>query len=173
MKMMMRMMAAGAVLALASASGASGQTVLDRAVISSGGGTATTTSSRLDYTIAEPATGVASNGQTVGQFGFWMSGATTTLGTGEAVAGVITSLRLGPNPASDVTRLTLTLAAPSTVELTLHDATGRELSRRALGRLNAGEHVMTVDLAGLASGAYSLVALVDGALLRTQLTVVR
>jgi hypothetical protein len=152
---------------------AAAQTVLDRAVISAGGGTSTTASSRLDYTIAEPAIGIATNGQTVGQFGFWTADGAVTLSAPSTGAGAITAMRLSPNPATESSRLLLSLAAAARVDVTLHDATGRQIARRELGRLGAGEHTITVDLAGLPSGGYSLVASVDGALMRVPVSIVR
>lgn len=80
---------------------------------------------------------------------------------------------LAPNPASEATRLMLTLARASVVELTLHDAAGRTLGTRRLGRLDAGEHAIAIDLAGLASGGYALVASIDGALMRVPIAIVR
>ncbi|HVK39720.1 MAG TPA: hypothetical protein VNA88_14385 [Candidatus Kapabacteria bacterium] len=80
---------------------------------------------------------------------------------------------LAPNPASEATRLMLTLARASAVELTLHDAAGRTLGTRPLGRLDAGEHAIAIDLAGLASAGYALVASIDGAMMRVPIAIVR
>jgi hypothetical protein len=161
-----------AVLAIVSSAPAMAQTVLDKAVISAGGGTSTNTTTRLDYTIAEPAIGIATNGRTIGQFGFWTASGAVTLSAPSGGAGAITAMRLSPNPVSDASRLRLSLASASRVAITLHDASGRQIGRRSLGHLDAGDHVIAIDLSGLASGSYSLVASIDGAMMRVPVTVV-
>jgi hypothetical protein len=171
--MLKRSLYAAALIAFAAAVPGAAQTVLEKAVISAGGGTSASATMRVDATIAEAVTGVATNGQTVGQFGFWSTDGAITLSADGAAAGTITALRAAPNPTSEATRLSLSLARASSVEITLHDAVGRTIGTRRLGRLDAGEHVIPIDLAGLPSGSYSLVASVDGALLRVPVSVVR
>lgn len=171
--MILRSLAMAALLALAVASPAAAQTVLDKAVVSTGGGASTSTALRVDATIAEPVTGVATNGTTVGQFGFWAAEGAIVLLAGENRAGAITAMRLAPNPATDALRVTMSLAGTARVEISLHDATGQTIGTRSLGRLDAGEHVIPVDLAGLTSGSYSLVASIDGAMLRLPVSIVR
>src|SRR5688500_1709660 len=88
-----------AACALATGATASAQTKLEKAVISNGGGIAVNGAMRAEATIAQPAIGVASNGQTVGQFGFWTADAGVVLGVTERGAGAITRVALAPNPA--------------------------------------------------------------------------
>lgn len=59
-----------------------------------------------------------------------------------------------PNPFNPVTLLPVTLARPSAVTLTIHDALGRRVATLADGTLPAGEHRFRWEAAGLPSGPY-------------------
>ena len=62
-----------------------------------------------------------------------------------------------PNPATREAQITFTLPAPSPVELTLYDISGRSVKRILRGsRLGAGRYRYTLDLQGLPSGVYFL-----------------
>lgn len=172
MHLLKSLIAAG-VLALVAVAPAGAQTVLQKAVISAGGASSSSSASRLDYTIAQPAAGIATNGQTVGQFGFWTASGSVILSVDDERAGTISSMRLYPNPIAETAHISLALATPTVVEISLFDAAGRLIATRSTGRLEAGEHDIALDVSGLASGSYSVVASVDGAMTRVPMSVVR
>jgi hypothetical protein len=116
---------------------------------------------------------MATNGITVGQFGFWTTSASIVLSAETERAGAITSLRLTPNPVVTTSRLSLSLTKATDVAIDLFDARGSRVASRSLGRLGAGEHDVALDFSGLASGSYSLSASVDGAMTRIPHTIVR
>ncbi len=59
-----------------------------------------------------------------------------------------------PNPFNPATQIRFTLARPANVQLTVYDASGREVSRLLDGLRPAGEHVITFAARGLSSGVY-------------------
>src|SRR5687768_10298929 len=106
-----RILLATSVLSLVAITPVAAQSMLQKAVVSSGGGASSSASMRLDYTVAEPVTGIATNGQTIGQFGFWTASGAINLGVGDEGAGAITAMRLYPNPVANDAHLTIELAA--------------------------------------------------------------
>lgn len=59
-----------------------------------------------------------------------------------------------PNPFNPATQIRFTLARPANVQLTVYDASGREVSRLLDGLRPAGEHVIPFAARGLSSGVY-------------------
>ncbi|MDZ7306280.1 MAG: T9SS type A sorting domain-containing protein [candidate division KSB1 bacterium] len=59
-----------------------------------------------------------------------------------------------PNPFNPATQIRFRLARPASVQLTVYDAGGREVSRLLDGFKPAGEHVITFTARGLSSGVY-------------------
>lgn len=59
-----------------------------------------------------------------------------------------------PNPFNARTTLALTLAQQGEVQVTLFDVLGRRVRELTNGRFAAGDHRVTVDASGLASGVY-------------------
>jgi len=59
-----------------------------------------------------------------------------------------------PNPFNPATQIRFTLARTANVQLTIYDASGREVNRLLNGLRPAGEHVVTFEARGLTSGVY-------------------
>ena len=59
-----------------------------------------------------------------------------------------------PNPFNPTTYITYTVPTQSTVEITLHDALGREVKTLVYGPHQAGLHRLNFDASGLSSGVY-------------------
>jgi flagellar hook assembly protein FlgD len=64
-----------------------------------------------------------------------------------------------PNPASGPSRIAFRLPAPSAVELTVYDVTGKEVATLASGSFPSGEHAVMWDGRGrdgsrVATGTY-------------------
>ena len=89
------------------------------------------------------------------------SAGTAAAGTGAAMADkaaadaatdAATTLALSPNPASGGAALTLTLAEPADVTVTVYDLLGRAVAVPLAGALAAGTHRASVDVPALAPG---------------------
>jgi hypothetical protein len=161
-------------LGVAAASGASAQVMLEKAVVSNGGGRATNEASMVDYTIGQPVVGRASNGSVIGEFGFWNASTSAPASVDYTTgAGSVTAAMVAPNPAREKSELQLVLARRGQVDVVLYDVNGR-----AVGTLYSGEHgegafSLPIDLAGVASGTYYVAVSVPGAIVQRPLTVVR
>jgi hypothetical protein len=152
--------------------GSQAQIMLQRAVVSNGGGAASNGTTNGMFIVGQTATGTASNGTTVGQFGFITSptAANSVAGSG---AGSITSLALSPNPASDNVNINMTLTNAGNVDLLLYDASGHLVSTLYSGNKEAGLNTFRIDAKTLSSGTYFVAARVPGALVQTKLDVVK
>jgi glycosidase len=64
-------------------------------------------------------------------------------------------LRAYPQPFDEITTLEYTLASPAQVQITLHDALGREVLRVEEGWKPQGTHTRLLEGAGLLSGVYT------------------
>ncbi|NNE70840.1 MAG: T9SS type A sorting domain-containing protein [Rhodothermales bacterium] len=78
-----------------------------------------------------------------------------------------------PDPFSNSTRITYSLPAMSTVELTLYDMLGRRVAVVDSGSRDAGTHAATLQADGLASGVYLLRLDAGGAVQFETVTVAR
>ena len=67
-----------------------------------------------------------------------------------------------PNPFNPRTELRFELTHAAGCEIALFDLRGRSLRRIELGTKRAGQHTMTLDASGLASGTYLVQLVVDG-----------
>jgi hypothetical protein len=121
---------------------------------------------------AQPIIGSATNGQTMGAFGFWSNAFVAASVYAETGAGMVTAVAMAPNPAARETELRMTLAQRGSVAVTLHDVTGRRLAVLFDGDRDAGTFVLPIDVASLASGSYYLAVSAPGALIQQRLTVV-
>ncbi len=63
-------------------------------------------------------------------------------------------LNLYPNPAANISNLSIELKKDANVEVSIFNATGQEVLRTNLGQLLAGTHVHSLELSGLAKGMY-------------------
>ncbi len=73
-------------------------------------------------------------------------------------------LSVYPNPAIGRASLTISLPQPEPARVALLDLLGREVRSLWNGPLGSGDHTLTIDTSGLASGIYFLrVNTVDGA----------
>src|SRR5690606_7342591 len=59
-----------------------------------------------------------------------------------------------PNPARGGTALSFSVAAPTPVRLTVHDALGREVARLVDGPVAAGAHEVPLAAGALPAGVY-------------------
>jgi hypothetical protein len=163
------------ILCLAAVTRSSAQVRLEKAVVSSGGGTATTQTMRLNYTIGQPVIGYAGNQTMKGAFGFW-NNAFAVIPSGvstEAGAGAITSMRVTPNPVLEDATVELTLAKGGALEIGLYDLKGRLAETIFSGEHAAGTFSVPFDASRIASGTYFVTISVPGALLQKPITIVR
>ena len=107
--------------------------------------------------------------------GAWIVRDASPWSPSEAVARAETveTLTVYPNPAIRRAQITFGLEEGEEIRLAVYDALGREVAVLADGLVEAGQHRVTLDGAGLASGIY-LVRLEAGARVETErLTVLR
>lgn len=90
-----------------------------------------------------------------------------------AGGGTAPPVSVSPNPFRDRTALAFTLAEPSAVRLTLHDALGREMAVLAAGHHTAGRHVVAVAAGSLPSGVYGWRLSAGGRVTAGRVTLVR
>jgi hypothetical protein len=148
------------------------QIMLSRAVISSGGMRATNGQTDGTVTIAQPATGQATNGSMSMHYGFWTPGtAAARVQNGEPITSSM-SLLVWPNPAITQTELTLMLPNNAPVTLAIYDAAGHQLAASTTQRM-AGRSNISLDLSTLASGAYFVSASIPGEVVQQRFSVIR
>src|SRR5690606_36463581 len=82
-------------------------------------------------------------------------------------------LEVAPNPFRDEAAVTLTLALPAHVRLTVHDVLGRAVAVLAEGVHAAGRHPLPLDGSALAPRVYALRLTAGGEALTRWFTVVR
>jgi len=148
------------------------QVMLKKAVISNGGGFATNGSTNGLFIAGQSATGTASNSQTIGHFGFFAAPGAVSMVKSEA-AGSISSVIVSPNPASEDSRITITLANSGDLDLFLYDASGHFIRTIYSGKREAGLLNFRLDAKSLSSGAYFIAARMPGALVQTKFNVVK
>lgn len=61
-----------------------------------------------------------------------------------------------------MTRTSVVLAQPANVQVQVVDVLGRTVATLQDGRMSAGQHIVTFDASGLASGSYFIQAVVPG-----------
>ncbi len=83
------------------------------------------------------------------------------------------SLRIAPNPATDMATLNLTLKTPTSLRIALTDARGAVVKHFVRDTMNPGEHAVNLNLNGIAVGAYNLVITTASGASSTRLNVVR
>ncbi|HET9135184.1 MAG TPA: T9SS type A sorting domain-containing protein [Candidatus Kapabacteria bacterium] len=153
---------------------ASAQIVLQKAVISQAGGTATNGTTTLQYTVSQPVVGTAVNTQMIGQFGFWSVQNGVAAGIHNTVAAsAINALTVFPNPAQGQVKIELVTAATGSVDLGLYDDGGRFITSIYSGNASIGTTNYRFDVSGLASGTYFIAASMPGSLVQTKLSVVK
>ncbi len=83
------------------------------------------------------------------------------------------ALAVAPNPVRDAGAVTLTMAAPGAVSVTVLDVLGREVLRLHDGTLAAGPHRLALDAGALPSGVYVVRAVTSEGTASRTLTVAR
>lgn len=83
----------------------------------------------------------------------------------------LASMKLAPNPATDVTRVTLDIASKSEVSMQLLDLVGKTVRDLYAGELAPGSFNMDVDVSGLESGVYLMKVNVNGQLITERVVV--
>ncbi len=151
---------------------ASAQIVLQKAVVSDGGGVASNGTTIANVTAGQAATGKASNGITTGQFGFWNEKPVANSGIRISMPSSIRSVSTVPNPASSEMTIRTTLATSGTLDLAIYDASGKRIASVFSGYKNAGTFELRYNVASLASGVYFLAASMPGALVQSRFSIV-
>jgi hypothetical protein len=72
-----------------------------------------------------------------------------------AIAGAFASV-VGPQPASTSVYVKVVLGASSDVALTIVDLQGRRIAQSVIGNLNAGTHILPVDVVACAAGMHRI-----------------
>lgn len=160
-------------LGLLTAATAMAQTRMEKAVVATGGGRTSSTSTFMDYTVGQQVAGLATSTTTRGQFGFWnvlLAPSSVDVTTG---AGGVTALSVEPNPIVDRGTVEVTLALSGPVDVALYDMSGRKLATLFSGSRSAGTFEVPLEGAGLGSGTYFVTVSVPGALLQRPVTIVR
>lgn len=109
---------------------------------------------------------VNSDASTVGATQSFVAGVTTSAETWDDGRGTTDGFALEqnyPNPFNPTTEIRFSLPSSSHVtRLTVHDLTGRQIAVLVDGPKAAGEHSVTFDATGLASGVYMVELLAEG-----------
>ncbi len=147
------------------------QMMLQKAVISSGGNNSASTSNQMGSTAGQPVIGVASNGQMIAHFGFWTPSAAASGVQASGPAPTI-GIETWPNPATDASKLTVTVPATSDLDVRLYDVTGKEVQSVYRGAAN-GSLALNLDLSNLPAGSYILAARIPGQLIEKRISVIR
>jgi hypothetical protein len=150
---------------------ANAQVMLSRAVIANGGNQASNGQTIGTVTTGQPVTGLASNGTTIMHYGFWTP-ASAAAGVQFASSANNFDLSVWPNPANAQTELALTLPSNASVTLAIYDVAGHQLATSTTQRL-AGRSNISLDLSGLANGAYFVSASIPGEIVQQRLSVIR
>lgn len=87
-------------------------------------------------------------------------------------AGAFASL-VGPQPASTSVFIKLQLASTSDVVMTVVDLQGRRITQSTVGALNAGVHILPVDVAACASGMHRIEIVAGAQRIALPMTVAR
>ncbi len=164
-----------AILAIASlctvANTSHAQMMLAKAAVASGGNISTNGTQAAGMTAGQAVTGTASNGQTVGHFGFWTTAqAPSGVQPGPAIS---IGLQTWPNPASDHANVRVSLASSGRLELGLYDLTGKQIMPISSGNRSTGTFEVTLDLSTVPSGRYIIAARMPGQLLEEPITIIR
>lgn len=151
---------------------ATAQVVLQKVVIANAGGKVANSTTQLTYTVGETAVGVASNGTTIGRFGFWHS-PTLAASVKENGAAAIGKVAVYPNPASSTISIDVNMRSSNQLDLRLYNTAGELITTFYSGKKSVGDHSFKGTIGHLASGKYYLAALTPGGLLQTPVTIVR
>jgi hypothetical protein len=150
---------------------ASAQMMLRKAAVGAGATMASNNSQQAGLTVGQGVQGTASNGQTVGHFGFWPVTQAGASAVGQPPA-LNVSMETYPNPTTDQTTASITLANASNLDVQLFDINGKEVKSVFSGAAQSGTQSMDIDLSGMASGTYILAARIPGQLLESRITVI-
>ena len=162
-----------AVAALAIASTCEAQIVLQKAVVSDGGGMATNGTTVANMTAGQAATRKSSNGITTGQFGFWNEKPVANSSVRISMPSSIRSVSTVPNPASSEMVIKANLATSGTLDLAIYDASGKLVTSLFSGYRNAGLFELKYNVTDLATGVYFLAASMPGTVVQSRFTVVK
>jgi hypothetical protein len=141
------------VLSLLMAAFGSAQT-LDRQVIGTTGGSATSSGVTLDYTVGEVVTATAVSGTLILTQGFQQP--STQAPSSAPPVAISLNYSLYPNPTNNWINFDLQTEVPLLFGLRLVDALGRFVSDQAPTPLPAGQHTFRFDLRPLPAGTYFL-----------------
>jgi hypothetical protein len=150
---------------------ASAQMMLQKAAVGAGGVMASNSTQQAGLTAGQAVTGTASNGQTVGHFGFWPVTQLVASAVGQPPA-LNVAMQTYPNPTSDLATVTISLAYASNLDVQLFDVNGKEVKSVFSGAAQSGTQSLDIDLSGMASGSYILAARIPGQLLENRITVI-
>ncbi|MBX3043668.1 MAG: T9SS type A sorting domain-containing protein [Candidatus Kapabacteria bacterium] len=89
------------------------------------------------------------------------------------LSGVIELGQARPNPVRSESTIEYTMSQSANVEITLVDASGKEVARLYSGMQTAGQHILNVDAKDLASGVYQVVLRSGDVMLISNVNVVK
>jgi hypothetical protein len=89
------------------------------------------------------------------------------------LSGVIELGQARPNPVRSESTIEYTMSQSANVEITLVDASGKEVARLYSGIQTAGQHILNVDAKDLASGVYQVVLRSGDVMLISNVNVVK
>jgi hypothetical protein len=150
---------------------AQAQMMLQKAAISSGGSTASNSTTKAGVTAGQPVTGTASNSQMKADMGFWTSEAAAS-GVSQ-IANMQLNIAVWPNPVSSIATASITLANASNLDVRLFDVNGKEVKNIFSGEAPSGMRSMAIDLSGLASGSYIIAARIPGQIVESRVSLIR
>jgi hypothetical protein len=157
MKIVFRLPAMIALLALVAVATGTAQTQISSSVIGSGQTVATNGTVVAVGTVGQPVIGPTTSSATTAGQGFWYTlplGPITSVRDNSAVAG--STLTSAPNPFSEYTDVRVNLQTTGDVELKLFDAAGRFVRTLAAGHYPAGVMIVRIGAGELESGHYTL-----------------
>ena len=144
---------------------------LERAVIAPAGGTSSNPKMIFTGTVAQPMTGVATNGKIAMQYGFWTA-AKPSSSVGSPTQPNPLDVQLWPNPSSNQTSLKINLDQRGIVEIGLYDESGHFVRSLDRSEHAAGPFTLQVDTAPLASGTYLIAIRLPNGVAQQRMSVV-
>lgn len=149
------------------------QVMLRKAVVASGGTLATNGTTAGGMTVGQAVQGTASNGQTVGRFGFWSTALAASSSSVSSAPAMSVSIQEWPNPTDGTATARITLTSAGALELGLYDVTGKEVRAISSGAHTSGTFDVPLDLSGLPNGRYILAARLPGQLVEQPISIVK
>lgn len=146
------------------------QAYVRKLTVNDGGGACANTSTILACSIGQTVIGTASNGTTIGQFGFWNVRPQVSAVSQEHTFGI--SLDVFPNPATHTVRATIQVPTSGSLDVAIVDVHGVLVRSLVSGSRPAGSLTIAFDVSALATGTYFVAARMPGAFEQRALSIV-